>query len=129
MASALAGALVLAGCGGAKSDACAPAEGKVIVCLNGQPIAWTAKTPAHAHEGFFYGPAEELARHLGTKIEISPDKKTVTVNGKKIEVEASDKKNIHLHDDVVYAPIKQVAEAAGLKVNVDAARAVISITR
>lgn len=123
--------LVLTACTGGTGGtvACKPVENGVAVCLDGKPLEVSTKTKFHAHEGFYYGPAEETAKLLGTKAEVAADKKSVTVNGKVITIETNDKKGVHQHEDIVYVPVKQIAEAAGLKVSVDTTKHVVSINK
>jgi hypothetical protein len=111
------------GAGGSKTTtACAPKDNAVTICLNGKPIDFSAeKTQPHKHEnGNLYAPVVALSNALGVKVEADAANKTVTVNGKKIEVASSaEVKGIHVHENAVFVPLKQFAEAAGLKYEMD----------
>lgn len=125
--------LGLTGCGGQQAAAggCAPLEGGVAVCLNGQAVTWSpGALPPHMHEnGGYYGPVVDLQKALGVKAEVAPDKARVTVNGKQVLAMAQNAKGIHNHDALVYAPIKEFAEAAGFRVQVDTKNNVVNITK
>lgn len=131
---AAAGMILLASATGCSlgSKGCASVEHGVGVCLDGQPVAWSAgvKAPHMHEEGGYYGGAQDLARALGVQIKVSADKASVTVvGGDQVAAAAKGAKGVHQHELVVFVPIKEFAEAAGYRVQVDTKHNTINIYR
>lgn len=126
-------ALALTGCGGNKaaSASCPSVENAVSVCLDGKPLSWTAGfRPPHWHDpDGYYAPVQDLAKALGAKTMVAPDRKSVSVGGKSVVATMQGAMGIHQHDAIVYAPIKEFAEAAGFQVQVDTKKHVVSIQK
>lgn len=104
------------------TTACQAKDKAVTICLNGKPIDFSAeKTQPHKHEiGNLYAPVVAMGKALGVAVEADATAKTARVNGKKIDVVATDQiKGVHVHEGAVFVPVKEFADATGLTFEMD----------
>lgn len=115
--------VLLTGCAATATTACDAKTGaNVTVCVNGKAVDFSAeKNQPHKHEsGNLYAPVVPLANALGVKIETDVNGKTVTVNGKKVDLVPTETiKGVHVHDGALFVPLKEFAAAAGLKMDMN----------
>lgn len=126
------GGLLISGCTSESKVVCQPVPNSATICLNGKPIDFSREqTGPHVHEnGNLYAPVVALAKGLGVEATVDAGGKSVTVNGKKLEVSGQTTvKGIHEHASAIFVPVKEFAAAAGLRVQVDSEKGTASFTK